>query len=90
MTVRKIIVQAWTSLDGVLQGHASQEEDPSGGFRHGGWSRRYFDDRSKRWLIENLTQAGGFIFGRGTYERFAAHWPSASAQEQVLAQPLND
>jgi dihydrofolate reductase len=27
--------------------------------------------------------------GRGTYEIFAAHWPNASAAEQVLAEPLN-
>ena len=36
-----------------------------------------------------MSSAGGFLFGRRTYEVFAAHWPQASPEEQVLAQPLN-
>jgi dihydrofolate reductase len=40
-------------------------------------------------VIENVTGAGGFLLGRGTYEMFAAHWPNASAEEQALAEPLN-
>ena len=42
-----------------------------------------------KWVIESVSQAGGFLLGRGTYEMFAAHWPSASAAEQPLARPLN-
>jgi len=38
---------------------------------------------------QNLTGAGGYLLGRRTYENFAGHWPNASAEEQVLAQPLN-
>jgi dihydrofolate reductase len=40
-------------------------------------------------VVKNLTEAGGFLLGRRTYEIFAAHWPNASAEEQPLAQPLN-
>jgi dihydrofolate reductase len=39
--------------------------------------------------VETVTGAGGYLFGRRTYEIFAAHWPNASAQEQVLAVPLS-
>ena len=28
-------------------------------------------------------------WGRRTYENFAGHWPNASPEEQVIAQPLN-
>ena len=42
-----------------------------------------------KWVIESVSQAGGFLLGRGTYEMFAAHWPSASAEERPLARPLN-
>jgi dihydrofolate reductase len=65
------------------------DEDTSGGFEHGGWHLRYFDDVSQQRVVEGLTEAGGFLFGRRTYEIFAAHWPNASEEEQVLAEPLN-
>lgn len=48
-----------------------------------------FDDTSREWVVENLTAAGGFLFGRRTYENFARYWPNASEEEQVVAQPLN-
>jgi dihydrofolate reductase len=41
------------------------------------------------WVIENVRGAGGYLLGRGTYEIFAAHWPNAPHEQQVLAEPLN-
>jgi dihydrofolate reductase len=87
--MRKLIVQEWMSFDGVVQAPGSPNEDKSGGFKHGGWHLPYFDDMSRNWVVENLTQAGGYLLGRRTYENFAAHWPNASAGEQVIAEPLN-
>ena len=87
--MRKVIACEWMSLDGVIQSPSSPEEDASGGFKYGGWHSPYFEAESMQWVIENITGAGGFLFGRRTYEIFAAHWPNASAQEQMLAQPLN-
>jgi dihydrofolate reductase len=40
-------------------------------------------------VVQNLTEAGGFLLGRRTYEGFAGHWPNASEEEQVVARPLN-
>ena len=87
--MRKLIAFEWMSLDGVVQSPAYADEDPSGGFRHGGWHVPYFEERSMKWVIENVSQAGGFLLGRRTYEVFAAHWPKASPEEQALARPLN-
>jgi dihydrofolate reductase len=87
--MRKLIAQVWMTLDGVVQAPGTAEEDTTGGFQHGGWSLRYFDDAAMRWAVENVTGAGGFLFGRRTYEVFASHWPNASEEEQVLAEPLN-
>jgi dihydrofolate reductase len=87
--MRKVIVQEWMTLDGVVQAPGQEDEDPTGGFKYGGWHLRYFDDLSQKWVVENLTAAGGFLLGRRTYEGFAAHWPNASEEEQVVAQPLN-
>ena len=88
--MRKVIVNEWMTLDGVVQSPAYPDEDPTGGFEHGGWHLRYLDDGSMRWVVENVRGAGGFLLGRGTYERFAAHWPAAAPEEQALAEPLNE
>ena len=85
----KVIVQEWMTLDGVVQAPGAADEDTTGGFKYGGWHLRYFDDISQKWVVEDLAAAGGFLLGRRTYEGFAAHWPNASEEEQVVAQPLN-
>ncbi|MEU8196754.1 dihydrofolate reductase family protein [Microbispora amethystogenes] len=87
--MRKVIANEWMTLDGVVQSPSYADEDVTGGFRHGGWHTRYFDELSMTWVIENVRGAGGYLLGRGTYERFAAHWPTAPADQQVLAEPLN-
>ena len=88
-TVRKIVVNEWMTLDGVVQAPGSAEEDPTGGFGHGGWHLPYFDERSRRWVIDNISAAGGFLLGRRTYDILAAYWPTAPRAERELADPLN-
>jgi dihydrofolate reductase len=87
--MRKLIVDEWITLDGVVQGPSSPDEDSSGGFEHGGWHVPYFDERSMEWTRANVASAGGYVLGRRTYEIFAAHWPNAGEEEQALAEPLN-
>jgi dihydrofolate reductase len=87
--MRKVIVNEFMSLDGVVQAPGAEDEDTTGGFRHGGWHLQYFDDLSQKWVVDGLTAAGGFLLGRRTYETFAAYWPNAPAEEQVVAEPLN-
>jgi dihydrofolate reductase len=88
--MRKVIANEFMSLDGVAQAPGGPEEDPSGGFAHGGWHMRYMEDeRAQQWVLGSILDAGGFLLGRRTYEIFAAYWPNASAEEQVVAEPLN-
>ncbi len=87
--MRKVIVNEFMSLDGVVQAPGAADEDASGGFEHGGWHMRYFDDLSQKWVVEGIVAAGGFLLGRRTYEIFAAYWPNAPEEEQVVAEPLN-
>jgi dihydrofolate reductase len=87
--MRKVIADEWLTLDGVIQAPGQPDEDPSGGFQHGGWHIGYFDDLAQRQVVDSVVNAGGFLLGRRTYEIFAAHWPNASEEEQVLAEPLN-
>jgi dihydrofolate reductase len=87
--MRKVIVNEWMTLDGVVQAPGAADEDTTGGFQHGGWHLPYFDDLSRDWVVEGYAKAGGFLFGRRTYESLAAYWPNASEEEQPVAQPLN-
>jgi dihydrofolate reductase len=88
--MRKVIVNEFMTLDGVAQAPGGADEDRSGGFAHGGWHMRDADDElARRWVLRYLVEAGGFLLGRRTYEIFAAYWPKAPAEEQVVAGPLN-
>jgi hypothetical protein len=41
--MRKIIVGAMVSMDGVMQAPGAATEDPTNGFKFGGWQMPYFD-----------------------------------------------
>jgi dihydrofolate reductase len=87
--MRKLIVDEWMTLDGVAQAPGEENEDTTGGFRYGGWHMDYVDEPFMNWMLTNLSEAGGFVLGRRTYEGFAGHWPNASKEEQPVAEPLN-
>jgi dihydrofolate reductase len=73
--MRKIIAITHLTLDGVIQAPGGPEEDPSGGFTHGGWSMRYGGEETGQ--VVGKIMAGDFdlLLGRRTYEIFAAYWP---------------
>jgi dihydrofolate reductase len=87
--MRKVIVNEFMTLDGVVQAPGGDEEDTSGGFEHGGWHMPFMDEVAQKDVLEGINEAGGFLLGRRTYEIFAAYWPNASEEEQVIAEPLN-
>jgi dihydrofolate reductase len=82
--MRKLIVNTFMSLDGVMQSPGGPDEDPTGGFTLGGWGANYFDDE----MMERVAESGPYelLLGRGTYEIFAAHWPY---DEGPIADQLN-
>lgn len=55
----KIIVNAFLTLDGVMQAPGGPDEDRDGGFAHGGWQAPYFDDVMGRLVTEGITDADG-------------------------------
>ncbi|MET0259957.1 MAG: dihydrofolate reductase family protein [Gaiellaceae bacterium] len=88
--MRKVVVNEFLTLDGVAQAPGGAEEDTDGGFAHGGWHMQYMEDEpTQQWVLESILEAGGFLLGRRTYEIFAAFWPNAPEEEQVVAEPLN-
>jgi dihydrofolate reductase len=87
--MRKLIVTTFVSLDGVMQAPGAPQEDPSGGFRYGGWLVPHFDDATGGQMIEWFATAEDFLLGRGTYEIFAAFWPQAPIEGDPIAEALN-
>lgn len=73
--MRKLTVNTFVSLDGVMQAPGGPEEDPSGGFEHGGWSVTYWDEAMGEKMGEVMGVDFDLLLGRKTYEIFAAHWP---------------
>ena len=80
--MRKLVVNAFVTLDGVMQAPGGPEEDPTGGFTEGGWSVGYWDDVMDNKMGELLKTPFDLLLGRKTYEIFAAHWPYASTEEE--------
>lgn len=72
---RKLVLNTFLSLDGVMQAPGGPEEDPTGGFTQGGWSVNYWDEMMGNLMSEMIDQPFDLLLGRKTYEIFAAHWP---------------
>jgi dihydrofolate reductase len=86
--MRKLIVNTFLTLDGVMQAPGGPDEDISGGFALGGWSANYWDDLMGQVMTEAMSVPFDLVLGRKTYEIFAAYWPHAP--EEAGAKPLND
>lgn len=56
--MRRVVVDEWKSLDGVVQVPGIPDEDTTGDFPHGGWHMRYFDEMSQKWVVDYLTESG--------------------------------
>ena len=81
--MRKIMIGAMTSLDGVMQGPGGPHEDPIGDFRYGGWVAPYFDAVLGEAVGEMFSQPFDLLLGRKTYDIFAAHWPYVGADDPI-------
>src|SRR5256714_524600 len=73
--MRKVIVGAMVSMDGVMQAPGGPAEDPTKGFKFGGWEMPYFDQEFGEELDRVFKEKFDLLLGRKTYEIFAAYWP---------------
>jgi dihydrofolate reductase len=80
--MRNVIVSAFVTLDGVMQAPGGPEEDPTGGFTHGGWAVNHWDDSMYASMAAVLATPFELLLGRKTYEIFAAHWPHVGEGER--------
>src|SRR2546428_5966066 len=90
--MRKIIVGAMVSMDGVTQAPGGPREDPTKGFKFGGWEMPYFDQEFGEELDRVFKEKFDLLLGRKTYEIFAAYWPYAdeNAPHGSIAKLFNE
>ena len=86
--MRKLVVQTFVTLDGVMQAPGGPGEDDEGGFTQGGWSVNYWDDQMGQAMAEQTSKPFAMVLGRRTYEIMAAYWPTAP--EEAGGKVYND
>jgi len=96
----RIVISEFMSLDSVVQAPGGAEEDQDGGFRHGGWSMKYFDPEVMGAVVEEFADRSDVLLqGRRTYQVSAGAWPSRSgtfadwinrAQKYVVSDTLTE
>jgi dihydrofolate reductase len=87
--MRKLTVNTFLTLDGVMQAPGGPEEDTSAGFTLGGWSFHYWDDVMNEIMGGYMGKPFDLLLGRKTYEIFAAFWPN-QGDDNPAAAPLNN
>jgi dihydrofolate reductase len=87
--MRKLVVTTFLTLDGVMQSPGAPQEDPSGGFKHGGWLVPHADADMGQQMVDWFSRAEDFLLGRSTYEVFAGHWPHVPTEGDPIATALN-
>jgi dihydrofolate reductase len=87
--MRKLVVLTFITIDGVMQAPGGPEEDPTGGFKHGGWVAGYFDDFLGKVMDRQMNKPFDLLLGRKTYEIFAAHWPYVKTDDDPVAAGIN-
>lgn len=89
--MRKSIVVEFLSLDGVIQAPGGPNEDPSGGFRSGGWQAPYSDDTVGDAIMSLYAEPFELLLGRRTYDIWADYWPDVAARspDHPIAGPFH-
>ena len=90
--MRKIIVGAQVSMDGVMQAPGGPTEDPTKGFKFGGWAMHYFSREGREEIDRVFKEKFDLLLGRKTYEIFAGYWPyyDEDAPHGGIAKLFND
>jgi dihydrofolate reductase len=83
VSMRKVVLSMYVTLDGVMEDPGGAEE-----FEHGGWSMQFFDEDAAKYAYDQLFASDALLLGRVTYQGFAAAWPSMT-DEAGFADRMN-
>jgi len=86
--MRMVITGVFVSLDGVMQAPGGPEEDPTRGFKFGGWVVPYADEVFGQAIDKMFGRPFDLLLGRKTYEISAAHWPYAEGGDDNASAKL--
>ncbi len=79
------------TVDGVMQGNGgATDEDRRNGFERGGWAMGAGDDETMTFINQTYQRADAFLFGRRTYELFAAFWGAEEQARAAAEDPANN
>lgn len=84
--MRKIIGAAFLSLDGVMQAGGGPTEDPTGGFKYGGWMQPIDDEAIGKKVGDLFNRSFDLLLGRRTYDIFAAFWPYVEGNHKPMGE----
>lgn len=84
-----LVMMEFVTLDGISQGPGSPDEDRSDGFALGGWLVPFLDDAFLAQIQAWAQDADAYLFGRRTYQEFAAAWPQMDDPNDAVARSLN-
>jgi dihydrofolate reductase len=76
--MRKVIVSNYVSLDGFIEG-PNREID---------WF--VWDEEMAKYAIDLLESMDTILFGRVTYELMASYWPTATDQDPIITDAMNN
>lgn len=71
----RIVIDLFTTLDGVAQAPGGPEEDTSDSFLFGGWQAGVPSEAAGKQIMEGMSTLDALLLGRRTYDIFAGYWP---------------
>ncbi len=81
----RIIIDIFSTLDGVGQGPGGRSEDTSGGFRFSGWQGPVSDDVVGERVLAGIATLDALLLGRRTYDIWADYWPAHGTSNPIAA-----
>ncbi len=87
--MRKIIGAVFVSLDGVMQAPGGPTEDPTGGFKLGGWMPHVADEAAGKRIDALFARDFDLLLGRRTYDIFAAYWPFVQSENKAIGEKFD-